>query len=217
MNLTKQKKHISSTIKKTMKRRTILIISLLLLFGVKAGQTHPHAFLDCELTVVFNDQGLAGFQQRWILDEMFTSFLLEEFDTDYNLKFNSDEIQAIKQGAFDNLCEYGYFTHILIEGQKFTIKEVTSFSVEMNEEEKAIYSFFVPCPVQTADNPRQVLISVFDDTYYTDVLLLRKAIAYKNPEQFTIESRVKEIPELIYYFDQIIPEGLFFTFAPKSP
>ena len=170
---------------------------------------HPHVFVDCHLTAVFDEQGLTGFQQDWVLDEMFTAFLFEDFDVDHDQQFNPTEIQAIKPGAFDPLHEYGYFTHILIDGAGFRVQEITSFSVDLNDEGKAVYHFFVPCPVKAGHSPREILISIFDDTYYTDVVLREKAVERQKPQAFNIEYKVHDIPELTYYYNQVTPKGLF--------
>jgi ABC-type uncharacterized transport system substrate-binding protein len=197
---------------------TILVLQVVvLLLGswCNTSFAHPHVFIDCYLTLVFDDQGLVGFQQHWVLDEMFTAFLLEDFDTDGNMKFNAAEIQNVKQGAFENLREYSYFTYIRIDGKPFPIQNVNSFSVEMNEKDRAIYSFFVPCSVKAGAQIHQVLIAVFDETYYSDVFLVKEAIRVQHPESIVIRPRVQKLPELSYYFDQVIPEGLLFAFQKK--
>ncbi len=197
----------------------LLRTMLLTLFGLVCASVpasaHPHVFVESSITLVFDDNGLAGFRERWLLDEMFTAFLLGDFDTNANLEFESEESNALKSGAFDNLREFHYFTHILIEGKPCEIQEATSFSVKMSSDGRAIYEFFIPCPVKAESAPRQVIISIFDDTFYCDVTLVKEAIGAQNHDAFTLSPEIKELPELIYYFDQMIPEGLFFTFSRK--
>ena len=48
-----------------------LPLFFVLFFSGTAG-AHPHAFVECQLTFVFDKDGLAGLQQRWMLDEMLT-------------------------------------------------------------------------------------------------------------------------------------------------
>jgi ABC-type uncharacterized transport system substrate-binding protein len=200
-------------------RRTIttLTVSTLLLLVClnKTGFSHPHVFIDCGVTLVFDHEGLAGFHQRWLFDEMFTAFLLEDFDANDNMELEPEEVEGVKTGAFDNLREYTYFTHIFIDGKEFAVQDVTSFSVELTEEGRAIYSFFVPCSVKAGVQIHQVLFSVFDETYYSDVFLIKEAIRVQHPESIVIRQRVQELPDLSYYFDQIIPEGLLFAFQKK--
>lgn len=197
--------------------RHILFVSLFLLVLGSwdvPGWAHPHVFIDCFLTVIFDEQGLAGFRQRWEFDEMFTAFLLEEFDADGNSRFDAAEIQAVKQGAFDNLREFEYFTHLLIRGTAFIVQDVTSFSIELNGLGNAVYTFFVPCPVEVSEVPQEICISIFDDTYYTDIVLQEKAVEWQQSKPFDVQYKVHDIPELSYYYDQIVPQGLFIKMTP---
>jgi ABC-type uncharacterized transport system substrate-binding protein len=172
-------------------------------------------FVESSVTLVFDENGLAGFRERWLLDEMFTAFLLGDFDANANQEFESEEIAVLKAGAFDNLREFRYFTHILIEGEPFELGEATSFSAEMSADGRAIYNFFIPCPIKAESVTKHVMIAIFDDTYYCDVLLVKEAIGAQNHEAFSLKPEIKDLPELIYYFDQVIPEGLSFTFSQK--
>lgn len=194
-----------------MKKRyfTGFVICWVLVSIASFSVAHPHVFVDCYVTAIFDEQGLTGFQQRWVLDEMFTAFLFEDFDADNDQQFNAAEMQALKQGAFDPLHEYGYFTHILIDGAAFPVQEVTAFSVDLNDEGNAAYHFFAPCVVKAGSAPKEVRISIFDDTYYTDVVLRKNAVERQQPETFNIEYKVQDLPELTYYYDQVIPRGLF--------
>jgi len=177
--------------------------------------SHPHVFIDCQLTVVFNERGLAGIKQRWSFDEMFSDLTLEEFDANENMQFEPDEIKGVKTG-FDNLRGANYLTHILIDGKETVIQDATSFSAEISELGKTIFSFFIPCPLDIDAKTRQILISIFDDTYYIDVVLLKEEITYENQEKFGIEKSVRKIPEFTYYYGQIIPEGLSLTCQAKK-
>ncbi len=176
---------------------------------VISAYAHPHVFVDCSLTAVFDEQGLTGFEQRWEFDEMFTAFLFEEFDADGNSQFDAAEIQAVKQGAFDNLGEYGYFTHILIDGTAFPVQEATSFSLEMDEWGNAVYHFFVPCLLNVGEEAQEIRVSIFDDTYYTDIVIQEQAVSLPESKTLHIQYKVSDIPELSYYYGQITPKGLF--------
>jgi ABC-type uncharacterized transport system substrate-binding protein len=167
------------------------------------------------MTLVFDENGLTGFRERWLLDEMFTAFLLGDFDANGDLEFGPEEAAALKAGAFENLREFQYFTHIRIDGEPFEVGEATSFSVEMSTDGRAIYIFFIPCPIKVESAPKQVMIAIFDDTYYCDVLLVKEAIGAQNHEAFALMPEIRDLPDMIYYFDQVIPEGLFFTFERK--
>ena len=83
-----------------------------LLYATKT-LSHPHIFVDCTLSFVFDENGFAGIKERWVFDEMFSSMILNDFDKDRNLSLDSQEIVAIKKGAFSNLKNFNYFTQSL--------------------------------------------------------------------------------------------------------
>ena len=201
---------------KNLTLRALVLLPIFLFGSAKPSLSHPHAFVNCRLSLVFDEQGLTGFWQHWLMDEMFTAFLLESFDTDTDETFNENEIQTIQHEAFDNLRNFGYFTYAKVDGKQHPILEVNSFSVEMNENGNAIYSFFVPLAVNTEANIHKVTLSVFDETYYTDIILLKNDLAITSPEDIAVRTAIRALPELSYYFDQIVPEGLIFAFQRQA-
>ena len=192
-----------------------MIIHCILASFAAPCHAHPHVFVDCGFTILFDEHGIVGLQQRWLLDEMFTAFLLEDFDANANEKFEPEEVAALKAGAFDNLLDSQYFTHILVDGEAQPIPEAASFAVEFADDGRAIYDFFLPCPISIGATSRQALIAIFDETYYCDVTLVKKAIITKNHDAFTLAPQIKELPEFTYYYDQMIPQGLLLTISKK--
>ena len=190
-------------------QRTSLLCLLFVAFCPLITSAHPHVFVDCSLAFVFDEKGLAGIQQQWAFDEMFTEMILFDHDKNRDSVLSPAEITSIKKGAFDNLKESGFFTHVLIDGKKFSVKWVTDFSARV-EENRLIYSFVVPCHVNATTQLRTIRVSVFDDEYYTDIALELNPLSYQGKKElFTIDCSRDFLPELTYYYGQVVPEGLF--------
>jgi len=198
-----------------MKTRLFLVVALIVVCLSHTGFSHPHVFVDAELTIVFDEKGLAGFRQRWLFDEMFSSTMLSNFDKDSDHMLNVHEIGEIKKGGFNNLRNYGYFTHILIDGTLFDVDYVTEFSAEV-QENKLIYTFFVPCHVAAGDQVKQVIVAVFDETYYTDVALVPDSLSCEGGSAFVVAYDIKRIKEFSFYYGQIIPDGVFIQFKRNN-
>ncbi|ETR73002.1 MAG: hypothetical protein OMM_01274 [Candidatus Magnetoglobus multicellularis str. Araruama] len=67
---------------------------------------HPHVFVECTVTIVFDDQGLAGFHNHWVMDRMFSGNMLSSFAPGYDpetLTLKASDVKSIKKGAFDSL------------------------------------------------------------------------------------------------------------------
>ena len=193
------------------KARLYLVAALIFLCLSSDGISHPHVFVDAELTIVFDEQGLAGFRQRWLFDEMFSSTMLSNFDTNNDHSLDVHEVGEIKKGGFSNLRNYGYFTHIVIDGKTFDVNYVTDFSAEVHDH-RLLYTFFVPCHVAASEQFKHVTISLFDETYYTDVALLFESLSYEGDNIFVVSYEVKRIKEFSYYYGQVIPDGVSIQF-----
>jgi len=197
------------------KTRLFLAAALIFVCLSNNGFSHPHVFVDAELIIVFDDRGLAGFRQRWIFDEMFSSTMLSNFDKNNDHMLDVHEVGEIKKGGFSNLCNYRYFTHILIDGETFDVKYVTEFSAEVHDN-RLIYTFFVPCHVVVSDQFKHIIVSLFDETYYTDVALLHDSLACEGNSTFLVEYEIKRIKEFSFYYGQIIPNGVSIKFKSNK-
>lgn len=194
-----------------MKIRLFLVSALIFVCLSQNGLSHPHVFVDAELTIVFDEQGLAGFRQRWVFDEMFSSTMLSNFDKNDDCSLDVHEVGEIKKGGFGNLRNYGYFTHILIDGNTFEVKYVTEFSAEVHDN-RLLYTFFVPCHVAASKQLKQVTISLFDETYYTDVALLSDSLSCEGDSTFVVSYEIKRVKEFSFYYGQVIPDGVSIQF-----
>jgi ABC-type uncharacterized transport system substrate-binding protein len=160
-----------------MKIRLAIIALLLSILGTSEINAHPHVWLDVHLTYVFDEKGLAGIRQEWKFDEMFSLMILDNNDTDHNNILDAGEVAKIKAGAFDNLKSFNYFTTIRINGNQFEIKWVTDFSAEVRND-RLVYKFFVPCHITATSAYKSINITVTDETFYTDIALLKKTPEY---------------------------------------
>jgi len=82
-------------------RGALIITALLLLFSSDTAFSHPHVFIQNTLRIVFDQEGLAGVQARWVFDEFFSSMIADEFDRNHNKILEQSEICAAKNSKFD--------------------------------------------------------------------------------------------------------------------
>ncbi|MGD8893057.1 MAG: DUF1007 family protein, partial [Desulfobacterales bacterium] len=61
-----------------------LILFLNVLFMGSDVIAHPHVFIVQRLKIVFDNQGLAGFEVEWHFDEMFSNMIAMDFDQNKN-------------------------------------------------------------------------------------------------------------------------------------
>lgn len=166
-------------------------------FATWAG-AHPHVFVEPTLTLVFDDTGLAGFRQVWVFDEMFTIMILEDHDQGHDGALGPDEVAAIRQGAFDNIRQWDYFTNVTVEGRPFAVESVTDFNARV-QGGHLVYEFFVPCRVAVAGRAKVVTLAVFDPDYYVDFLPpLREEVAREGGDGFRVALDVRLDPDAVF-------------------
>lgn len=205
--------------------KTYLVILGILFFCPGTGLSHPHVFVDCTLTLVFDEKGFAGIKNRWVFDEMFSGMIFHDFDKDKDFSLNPQEVAAIKSGAFSNLKQFNYFNHIKIDDQTFAVQFVKDFDAEIEvfksftgavAERNLVYSFFVPCHVSAHSDSKQIRIAVFDEEYYTDIALAPGEIAIEGSgDLFIVQYSKVPARDLTYYYGQIVPEAVSLKYKKK--
>lgn len=138
-----------------------LAVTMLHCLGAQGALAHPHVWVDYAIEARFNTEGLAGFQHRWTFDEMFSSQILEMFDTDRDGQFSTQETEEVRQGAFEYLSEYDYFIQIKINGTPFHVGAIQDFQATI-QGHHVVYDFFVPCPVPASRETKAVHLLIAD-------------------------------------------------------
>ena len=131
-----------------------------------AAFAHPHSFVEADVTVLFDDEGLAGFREKWIIDEMTAFAILEENRENGDGRLDDKEIAAIKEVSMGSLKDYAFFTDVRIDEEPFKPKWFTDFHATLDNG-KLIYEFLIPCHVKAAEIPKQVVMAVYDESFYT--------------------------------------------------
>ncbi len=174
-----------------MKRLFFVVILAILLLGlVQTVNAHPHVFVDPEITLVFSEHGLVGVRHQWSFDEMFTVFILQDYDLDADMRLDKGEVEALKAGAFDNIKQWHWFTYMTVDGKPFDVKAVSEFTAWI-EGGALVYEFFVSCRVPLAVGLMSV--SLFDPDYYVDFLpLVDESVQLSGDGTFVVSMSIAE-------------------------
>lgn len=134
-----------------------------------APRAHPHIWINDVTTFVFEDRALVGLRHHWQFDEFFSSFVIEEHDHDGDGAFNPDELASLRAGAFDNLRDVDYFTHVRVAGEALQLDAARDFSARI-EDGVLIYDFLLPLPEPVDVATEAFEAGVYDAEYYVEVL-----------------------------------------------
>lgn len=133
---------------------------------------HPHSFMEVFVTIVFDENGLAGLQQKWVIDEMTALTVLEATEENMDGKLTKKEVAAIKELSMGSLKDYGYFNDIRIDGKSFKPPWIKDFTATLDGG-KLIYDFFLPCHVKAAKTAKNIVIGIYDQSFYVFISLGR--------------------------------------------
>jgi len=193
----------------------LALAAFLLFVSADVSNSHPHVFIQNSLSIVFDQQGLAGVRVKWVFDEFFTSMIADEFDKNHNNKFEKPEIIDIKKGAFANLVKFNYFSFIKINGEPFTVEYVRDFSASLAGG-NLIYKFVIPCHVKAIATFKEFVIAQYDPTYYTRVAFAKeRPVSLEGASAFEVRYRISKNTKEAYYYGQIHPVEVILKFKGR--
>ena len=100
---------------------------------------HPHTFIEVYPTVEVQKSKFSSIHFKWVLDEMTSTILIMELDSNANGKIDKKENDYIEKEYFSMFKPYNYYTYVKVD------KEVVKFKPEnfkaTIENYKLCYSF----------------------------------------------------------------------------
>ncbi len=205
----------NATLPKILKIR-ISVLGILTFLALNATVwAHPHVWIYGAIIIYFDKDGLSGFKQEWVLDEMFSQMIIHDYDSNQNRKFEPEEVKKVYEGAFINLRNFNYFTHVKIDGNPFEVEFVKDFNVKLVKD-SIVYHFFVPCHVKSVSSFKEVRIAVYDESFYTNITILTDQIFLKNDNGHECSHKIEKNKEDAYYYGQIYPEEIVLRFRKKN-
>lgn len=135
------------------------------------GAAHPHVWIDLRSTVVLDDNGrVTAIEEHWTFDEFYTVFATEGMD---RLEITPQEaLKEIARTNLKNLREYDYFTDVRAGGSKVDLGTVETFETGV-QEGRMWMRFAVPLATPVDPSAERLSFSVYDPTYYIEILHLK--------------------------------------------
>ena len=129
---------------------------------------HPHVFAEARLEVMATADGMIDrLRHVWRFDDLFSSTVLYEFDTDNSGVLDVAELEEVAGVVSTSIAEFGYFQSVTVDDTEIAVAEVTDMRVDMVDGQLLILFTSQPLrPVALADNPS---IAVYDPTFYTAI------------------------------------------------
>jgi ABC-type uncharacterized transport system substrate-binding protein len=153
-----------------MKRFAYALSAIILLSAASPVAAHPHVWVDNVTTFTFERDKLTALRLTWSFDEFFGTAIIRRFDENRNGRFEPAESAKLEAGAFAALKEYGYFTHIMIDGKPVPVESVSGFQASVRNNQ-LVYEFTVTLPTAIDPATAEVIVSIYDESYFVEVTL----------------------------------------------
>jgi ABC-type uncharacterized transport system substrate-binding protein len=170
-------------------------VLLVLVLGHPAPSlAHPHVFIDYSVTVLFGADGPEGVQFSWAFDDLFSSMILQQYDTNRDGAFSPAETRVIEAKHFVHLKEYQYFVALKVGGQPMTVNGIRDFQARVARE-RVSYVFTIPI---TGASPAEgtLHIALDDPTFYTALVPDEKLpVRVQAPPDYRVHCNVVKDPK----------------------
>ena len=166
-------------------------IALLLLSAAlwPSGATaHPHVFIDCGVGLLFSGDRIDGLRLTWTFDDLFSGFIVQEFDRDRNGSLSPAEVHQIEVTHLAEFRRVKFFTVVTVNGQDVTPGPVRDFTAAVAKG-LVTYQFTLPLGAPLAST-RAVEVVVDDPSYYIAYMATAASPQSQTVGGFMVECRV---------------------------
>ncbi|MFN2343200.1 MAG: DUF1007 family protein [Desulfonatronovibrio sp.] len=196
-----------------MKKISITLLTILMLFFSVPKQSigHPHVFIEAEMEVEMDQDGVKGIWHHWTFDEYFSAWIIDEFDINKDGVLSPEETENLYQEAFQNLKKFGFWTKVFNGKDEIAIEVLEEFSVSLHNE-SATYSFFLPLNIKLESDPQDIYFVVYDKDFYCQIFFPPDEINFKGEKtKWNLNYTTQKMPELTYYFGFMTPLAIKVT------
>ena len=147
---------------------------LFLLFSTLSLYAHPHTFIDVYPSVVFHNGIANTIHFRWKIDEMTSSMLVMDVDTNGDGKIDKKESKFIEENYFNVFSDYDFYTFIKIKGKQIIFPTPKNFTASI-ENHRVVYAF----DIQGTFDKRYTALEFGDTDFYVAMVLKDKFVKIK--------------------------------------
>jgi ABC-type uncharacterized transport system substrate-binding protein len=143
--------------------KAAVVASLLVAFAAGTAGAHPHVFIDYAVTFLVVGDRVTGVRLAWTFDDLFSGFILQEFDTDRNGVLSAAEVRRIEEKHLSEFHKVGYFTTVNVNGKPVAPSVAREFRATAA---KGIVTYEFTLPIGVALTSTTAMEVLSDDPVY---------------------------------------------------
>lgn len=179
----------------------IFLIFILFFINTKTISAHPHVFINAQVQVVFDENGLKGLKINWIYDPNFSYQIISDCDMDFDDSFSEDEIKDVYKYYFEQLEKYNYFIKIKLGSKEIKNIEIQDFKASIDPEDEVVeYNFFIPLNIEYNESGETLEIDFADPTLYTAFTCPQSKIYIKGYKAKIVNAKIDYAGKIYFTF-----------------
>lgn len=131
------------------------------------AMAHPHVFVEANLEILRNNDGaVTEMRHVWRFDELFSSTIMLDFDTNADGKLDASELDEVSKVVTESIGESDFFTEVRLESAKVPFVPADAIMVDFADNQALMFfalTFEEPIDVKGS---KDFKISVSDPSYY---------------------------------------------------
>lgn len=150
-------------------RRAVETATTLAALAVAAPAfAHPHVFAEARLDISVTDNGnVEALRHVWRFDDLFSSTVLVEFDSNQNLELEPEELEEVASVVFESLAEFNYFQVVTAQGRDVDLEAPRRMMADFVDEQLIL--LFETKPQEPLPLEGKISFGVYDPTFYTAI------------------------------------------------
>jgi ABC-type uncharacterized transport system substrate-binding protein len=148
-----------------MNTRLLQFASALLLCSGQSAQAHPHVWITTETTVLYENGTFTGLRQTWSFDELYSGSAVEGLNKNKDGKYEREELAELAKADIEGLKETGYFTTVMLAGQKLQMGEARDYWLEHNDGTLSLH-FTLPFERPVLADGKGFTFTIADPEFY---------------------------------------------------
>jgi ABC-type uncharacterized transport system substrate-binding protein len=130
---------------------------------------HPHVFAEARLDVVLDHghKSVKSLRHLWRFDELFSSTVLMEFDTNANRKLDDAELKEVTDTISSSIAEYDYFQLVTVNGKDIRMNAPAQLIANFDSNQLIV--LFESEPATPITLAGKIDFGVYDPTFYTAI------------------------------------------------
>jgi ABC-type uncharacterized transport system substrate-binding protein len=141
--------------------------------GAAPATAHPHVFIDYAVTILCQNNRVAGVRISWTFDQMYSASLFHDYTNRPRGPLSAVDVAELEKGAFQDVAANHYFTDIEFNGKAIPVTKVTDFTAAYAGG-RMTYQFIVPLDIAPAPGVNRLDIDSFDTEFYIDFELAKR-------------------------------------------